>query len=103
MTNTERQKLWEERVEACLASGLTRRAWCLEHDFSEQQMGYWVRKLKPTKPVKDPDTERWVGLETSSLGDTGVSIQIGHVTLAVKRGFDHKVLIEVVRTLITVC
>ncbi len=101
MVNNAKQKLWEERVQAFLASGLSRRAWCLEQDIPEHQMGYWVRKLR-TKPA-EVESKRWVGMQTASLGDTGISIQIGDVVLAVKQGFDHQVLVDVVRALMTVC
>lgn len=64
-------------------------------------MGYWTRKLQLKSA--EPETRRWVGLETAAQGDTGVSIQVGDVTLVVRRDFDHTVLVDVVRALLTVC
>lgn len=100
-TKTKRE-IWEERVQRFQDSGLSRRAWCLEHDIPEHQMGYWVRKLRP-EPSVEPNGQRWVGLGASSLNGTGVSIQVGDVTLTVKHGFNHQVLVDVVRALMTVC
>ncbi len=99
--NNTKQELWEERVESFLASGLSRRAWCLEHKIPEHQLGYWVRKLN-AKPF-ELESKRWVGIPTASDADTGIHLKIGEVTLTVKPGFDHQLLADLIRTLTTVC
>lgn len=97
---TDKRALWQERIQAFQYSGLSRRAWCLEQNLPEHQLGYWIRKLQPKEEMSN---QRWVGIEPSSLSETGVSIQVGDVVLDVKRGFDHQFLADVVRTLITIC
>ncbi len=104
MEQTKKQ-LWEERLLDLKASGLSGRAWSKEKGIPVNQVYYWTRKLRSKPMTDEPNSKRWVGLEPvfANDTDTGVSICIGHVTLAVKRGFDHRVLAEVVRTLMTIC
>ncbi len=45
VTNTEREKVWKERVAQWQASGLSQRAYAIEHGFPVRQVGYWVRRL----------------------------------------------------------
>ena len=42
--NKEREQLWQERVAQLQASGMSQRAYAMEHGFSEHQVGYWVRR-----------------------------------------------------------
>lgn len=97
-----KQELWEERVQSFLVSGLSRRAWCLEQNIPEHQLGYWLRKLESNMPAES-ESKRWVRMQTTPLGDSGITIQIGDVVLSVKQGFDHQVLVDVVRALTAVC
>lgn len=45
MVNTEREALWQERVERWRASGLSQRAFALQEGYPVRQVGYWVRRL----------------------------------------------------------
>ena len=45
MSNSEREKVWEERVAQWQASGLSQRAYAIEQGFPVRQVGYWVRRL----------------------------------------------------------
>lgn len=45
MANPEREQMWEQRVAHWRASGLSQRAYAIEHGFPIRQMGYWVRRL----------------------------------------------------------
>ncbi|SHN45030.1 hypothetical protein SAMN05192549_1361 [Duganella sacchari] len=45
MANTEREALWQERVERWRASGLSQRAFALQEGYPIRQVGYWVRRL----------------------------------------------------------
>ena len=45
MANKEREQLWRERVAQLQASGVSQRAYAMEHGFSEHQVGYWVRRM----------------------------------------------------------
>ena len=63
---------------------------------------YWLRKLESNMPAES-ESKRWVRMQTTPLGDSGITIQIGDVVLSVKQGFDHQVLVDVVRALTAVC
>ena len=52
MANNEREQLWQGRVAQLQASGMTQRAYAMEHGFSEHQVGYWVRRI--TQPQAKP-------------------------------------------------
>lgn len=52
MAINEREQLWQVRVAQLQASGMTQRAFAIEHGFSEHQVGYWVRRM--TKPHATP-------------------------------------------------
>lgn len=45
MVNSEREKVWQERVAQWRASGLSQRAYAIEQGFPIRQVGYWVRRL----------------------------------------------------------
>ena len=45
MNNVEREQVWQERVTQWQASGLSQRAYAIEHGFPARQVGYWVRRL----------------------------------------------------------
>ena len=45
MINSERAKIWQERVAQWRASGLSQRAFALKHDIPFRQVGYWARRL----------------------------------------------------------
>ena len=44
MVNSEREKVWQERVAQWQASGLSQRAYAIEQGFPIRQVGYWVRR-----------------------------------------------------------
>ncbi len=52
MVNTEREAVWQGRVEHWRASGLSQRAFALQEDYPIRPVGYWVRRLtrSPTAP-----------------------------------------------------
>ncbi|WP_425269230.1 IS66 family insertion sequence element accessory protein TnpA [Janthinobacterium svalbardensis] len=45
MVNSERVKIWQERLAQWRASGLSQRAFALKHDIPFRQVGYWARRL----------------------------------------------------------
>lgn len=45
MVNSEREKVWQERIVQWRASGLSQRAFALQHGIPIRQVGYWVRRL----------------------------------------------------------
>jgi hypothetical protein len=51
VANSEREKLWRERVAHWRASGLSQRAYAIEQGFPIRQVGYWVRRLTVAQAV----------------------------------------------------
>ena len=45
VVNKEREQLWRERVAQWQSSGVSQRAWAIEHGFPIRQVGYWIRRL----------------------------------------------------------
>jgi hypothetical protein len=45
MSRQAKVVLWEERLAAWRRSGLSQRAWCVQHGVAVQTFGYWCRKL----------------------------------------------------------
>ena len=51
VVNSEREKVWQERVAQWRASGLSQRAYAIEQGFPIRQVGYWVRRLPGAQAV----------------------------------------------------
>ena len=45
MANKAREQLWQERITQLQASGMSQRAYAMEHGFSTRQVSYWVRRM----------------------------------------------------------
>ena len=103
MVTQDKRQLWEERVRAYLASGQTQKAWCLEQGIPVHQLRYWLRKFKAEHVQVSSGSGRWVSLPASIRTGSGVSLRIGGVILEVERGFDQDVLVDVIRSLMSLC
>jgi hypothetical protein len=55
MVKSEKQLIWEERIEKQLASGLTQRQWCEENNLALSAYRYW--KLRIDKENRRTDHE----------------------------------------------
>jgi hypothetical protein len=45
MSKQAKVLLWEERIAAWRCSGLSQRAWCVQHAVAVQTFRYWSRRL----------------------------------------------------------
>ena len=59
MVNSERVKVWQERLGQWRASSLSQRAFALKHDIPFRQVGYWARRL-PALPMAPALLPVWV-------------------------------------------
>ncbi len=50
VANSEREKVWQERVAQWQTSGLSQRAYAIEQGFSAHQVSYWVRRFAGVQP-----------------------------------------------------
>lgn len=46
MTGEQRIALWQQRLDRFTASGMTKRAWCMQNGIAESTLRYWTRKLR---------------------------------------------------------
>jgi hypothetical protein len=49
--NTEREKVWQQRVAQWQGSGQSQRGYAIEHGFAVRQFGYWVRRLAKSQAL----------------------------------------------------
>ena len=103
MVTQDKRQLWEERVKAYLASGQTQKAWCLEQGLPVHQLQYWLKRFKAERVLVSSGSGRWVSLPDSIRTGSGVSLRFGDVVLEVERGFDQDVLVDVIRSLMSLC
>ena len=74
MAKLERQREWQERVVQWRASGLSQRAFALEHGFSQKQISYWSRRLASLPP-----SPAFVPVRVTSAGGPGaISLRSAH-------------------------
>ena len=99
MTKAERQRLWQARITKYKASGQSVTTWCAEHNVNPQQLWYWLRKEKTQAAKKN--TVSWIPVD---LGDTELKstllVWVGQVAVEVRPGFDQKLLLDIVNTLV---
>jgi len=96
----ERRRYWKQHVEAWRSSGLSRRAYCLEHGLTAKTFSYWCRKKKPGDITFVP-----IPLERSViLSDRGEAAPIslvckGGYRVEIPAGFDPETLRSVLSVL----
>jgi hypothetical protein len=70
----ERPQEWQERVAQWRASGLSQRAFALEHGFSQKQISYWSRRLAALPP-----SPGFVPVRVASAGgSSAISLRSAH-------------------------
>lgn len=104
MTKTERRKMWEERVSAYQASGLTQPNWCKEHDINVHQLRYWLKKFRSEK-LFESSSPQWVPVKIDEIDNEldsfceSILVKVGAASIEVKSGFDPVLLANVVKAL----
>ena len=67
----DKNTLWQQRVNAWLASGLQQAAWCRQNDVKAAQFWYWKNKLSgastPVVQTEDVDVEKGAVAEASAF------------------------------------
>jgi hypothetical protein len=104
-TNSEKVGYWRQQIEAFKSSGLTRRTYCEGNGIKLSTLDYWRQKLSPSGRENKKVTEAgWIPLQISDDGpSSGIELRIGRITIAVKPGFDPALLVDVLRTINTLC
>jgi len=106
MTKNELRKQWSDRIAAYKASGLTQAAFCEAQGVSTRQLSYWLRK-ETMQQISPEKTTRWLPVKLidqgSTSGDNSLHIKLGPAIVEVRPGFDQKLLLDVLKTLGTLC
>ena len=74
MSRQAKVLLWEGRIAAWRHSGLSQRAWCVQHGVAVQTFGYWCRRLSCVPAllpivVDTPTADQRLMLVEVSLGN----------------------------------
>jgi hypothetical protein len=105
MSKTEIRKEWERRIAVFRASGQTQSKWCSVNDLKLHQLKYWIKKIENTNSKPETPT-KWVPVamdEPSQELNETLMIKVGQASIEVKPGFNPSLLVDVVRTLKTLC
>jgi len=106
MTKTEQQQLWAERIEAYQRSEQKVSEWCNANNLMPYQLRYWLKKNR-TQPATTIRTTQWLPIEIrgneETLMEPSLLIKVGQASVEVKRGFDAKLLLEIVQNLSRLC
>jgi len=107
MTQAERQKEWERRINQYRESGKSVREWCAENNVSAERLWYWLRKYKTNKDTPLNKSNQWLPVEvcehTPIEQNNSLMIRVGEALIEVKAGFDPALLCQVVRALVPLC
>jgi len=105
--NQETIRYWQRHVEGFKASGLTREAYSKQAHINVCQLDYWRKKTnRPNGAIGKVSAHHWVPLNISDEPkekDSHIDLWIGQVRVEIKRGFDSKLLAEVLRAVGAVC
>jgi len=98
MSNEELRNTWAARVGEFRTSGQSAKAWCAEHNLKPSQLWYWLRKDK-----EYAELTQWVPVDLGEGLESSVTVRVGQVGVEVRPGFDPKLLLSVVKALVTLC
>jgi transposase-like protein len=105
MKDGDLHSLWERRLIEYKTSGKSISAWCRDNSVTEGQYHYWRRKLGSQTAINHQPV-KWmvVNMGTSPQEEKSsdpIAVNIGQVTVEVKRGFDHELFREIIQVLKT--
>lgn len=104
MSKTEKRILWEKRVSAYKASGLTQMKWCEENDISIHQLGYWLKKFR-SENLTETTSHKWLPIKVDhdesvpSSSNPSIVVSVGKAKIEVTSDFDPSLLANVVKAL----
>jgi len=106
-TSASEIRYWQQHVEAYNASGLTREAYSQKNRIQVYRLDYWRRKIsRISRPQERVPANRWLPVRISDetpYNDAHIDLWIGPIRVEVKRGFDPKLLAELLRTVGAAC
>ena len=97
-------KQWRQHVESYRSGDLGRKAYCKRNQIKESTFGYWCKKInRPEEGLERSTEPRWVPVQILEDRSSGIDVRIGNITLEIKPGFDKALLIELLRTIGSLC
>jgi hypothetical protein len=98
---------WQQHVEAFKISRLTREAYSKKNGIRVYQLDYWRRKLSRRKKTPAAiSTKQWVPVnirDEPAEKNSHVDLWIGQIRVAIRPGFDSRLLAEVLRAIGSGC
>jgi hypothetical protein len=97
----EKIQYWQRHVEEFKVSGLTRDAYSKKNRIRVYQLDYWRKKV--SRKEKAPESiaaKQWVPVKISDEpagNDSNIDLWIGLIRIEVRKGFDSRLLIELIR------
>jgi len=96
-----RAEEWRQIIDGQRPSGLTVAAYCRDRGIKDSAFYAWKRRLRSPARSNRSSAPAFVevkALKTSAVGAIEICVQGGRRLLA-RRGFDHELLIELIRRL----
>ena len=98
---------WQQHVEAFRTSGLTRESYSKENGIQVYQLDYWRKKMSRKEQTPESiATNQWLPVKISDEPiekDSHVDLWIGRVRVAIRPGFNSRLLAEVLRAIGSGC
>lgn len=94
------KEIWSEKIKQFKESGMTQTEWCTSNNESIHRLKYWLYRKKKIK--SEDSSIEWmpVKVETAERAEINtLKIKIGNAAVEVGSGVDHKLLLDVLRTL----
>lgn len=105
MKHTEIRKVWVSRIAAFNQSEENIPEWCSRNNLKAHQLRYWIRKFETTE-IEVPTSTEWYSVDIDQQpaeSNGSVVVKVGKMDVEVKPGFNPELLIDVVRTLTSIC
>jgi hypothetical protein len=103
----EKIQYWQRHVEAFKTSGLTREAYSKRNDIRVFQLDYWRKKISHREKAPESITgNQWVPVKISDgpiEKGSHIDLWIDSVRIEIKKGFDSKLLAELLRAVGSGC
>lgn len=98
MSKLDLQNLWASRITDYKASGQSVKDWCADNNIKPSQLWYRLRKERQDS---SKTTSSWLPVDLSEAGlQNSLLVRVGRVAVEVRPGFEPKLLVDVVNTLI---
>jgi transposase-like protein len=112
MSRPELLREWETRIADYSARGSSAREWFDQHGVTKSQLKYWRARLRETPKgdvqwtsvqVADRDTHISQAHAVPEGNAAEITLHVGPARIQVRPGFDHALLSDVLRVVVSSC